>query len=45
MNTSPLEPSTRVLIDQTLKNLGWEFEGKNQNIYLEQPKSEREKSY
>lgn len=43
MNTSPLEPSTRVLIDQTLKNLGWEFEGKNQNIYLEQPKSEREK--
>lgn len=43
MNTTPLETSTRVLIDQTLRNLGWEFEGKNQNIYLEQPKTEQEK--
>ncbi len=43
MNTTPLETSTRVLIDRTLENLGWRFNGKDQNIFLEQPKTEIEK--
>ena len=42
MNTMPLEASTRVLIDRTLENLGWEFKGENQNVYLEQPKTKEE---
>lgn len=44
MNTMPLEATTRQLIDTNLKNLGWEFEkGKNQNVWLEQPKTEEER--
>jgi len=43
MNTKPLEMSTRQLIDITLKNLGWNFSGKEQNVYLEQPKTEEER--
>jgi len=43
MNTMPLEAATRQLIDTNLKNLGWEFAGKSQNVYLEQPKTEAER--
>jgi len=43
MNTMPLEAATRQLIDTNLKNLGWEFAGKNQNVYLEQPRTEAER--
>lgn len=43
MNTMPLEASTRVLIDRILENLGWNFNGKDQNVYLEQPKTEKER--
>jgi type I restriction enzyme M protein len=43
MNTMPLEAATRQLIDTNLKNLGWEFTGKGQNVYLEQPKTETER--
>ena len=43
MNTMPLEASTRILIDRTLENLGWNFNGKDQNVYLEQPKTEKER--
>jgi len=39
MNTMPLEAATRQLIDTNLKNLGWEFTGKNQNVYLEQART------
>ena len=43
MNTMPLEAATRQLIDTNLRNLGWEFTGKNQNVFLEQPKTEKER--
>ena len=44
MQTMPLEAATRHLIDNNLKNLGWEFEaGKKQNVWLEQPKTDAEK--
>lgn len=43
MNTMPLEADTRVLIDTNLKNLGWVFSGKEQNVFLERPKTDREK--
>ena len=43
MNTMPLEAATRQLIDTNLKNLGWVFTGKGQNVYLEQPKTESER--
>jgi len=43
MNTMPLEASTRYLIDNNLKNLGWQFEGQDQNVWLEQPKKEAER--
>ena len=42
-NTMPLEAETRVLIDRTLENLGWKLNGKDQNVYYEQPRSEAEK--
>ena len=42
-NTMPLEAETRVLIDQSLKNLGWKLSGKDQNVYYEQPRTETEK--
>jgi len=42
VNTLPLEASTRQLIDTNLKNKGWEFSGKHQNVWLEQPKTEAE---
>lgn len=42
-NTMPLEAETRVLIDRSLENLGWKLNGKDQNVYYEQPRSEEEK--
>lgn len=42
-NTMPLEAETRVLIDRSLENLGWKLNGKEQNVYYEQPRSEAEK--
>lgn len=44
-NTFPLEAETRVLIDRNLENLGWNFTGIDQNVFLERPKksSERKK--
>lgn len=43
INTMPLEAETRVLIDRSLENLGWKLDGKDQNVYYEQPKTEAEK--
>lgn len=45
MNTSimPLEAETRLLIDRNLENLGWNFKGKNKNVFVEQPRTERER--
>lgn len=43
MNTLPLEAETRILIDRSLENLGWKLNGKDQNVYYEQPRSETEK--
>lgn len=42
-DTLLLEQDTRVLIDTSLKNLGWKFEGKGQNVFLERPRTEEEK--
>jgi len=42
-NTTPLEAETRVLIDQSLENLGWKLSGKDQNVYYEQPRTKAEK--
>ena len=41
--TMPLEAETRVLIDRNLENLGWKFKGKNRNVFVEQPRTERER--
>lgn len=38
-----MEAETRVLIDRSLENLGWKLNGKDQNVYFEQPKTEAEK--
>lgn len=43
INTMPLEAETRVLIDRSLENLGWKLDGKDQNVYYEQPRTEAEK--
>ena len=42
-NTMPLEAETRVLIDRSLENLGWKFNGKDKNVFFEQPKTETER--
>lgn len=42
-NTLLLEQDTRVLIDTSLKNLGWKFDGKDQNVFMERPRTEEEK--
>ena len=42
-NTMPLEADTRILIDRTLENLGWKLEGKDKNVFYEQPRTEAEK--
>jgi type I restriction enzyme M protein len=44
MSTIALEADTRVSIDKRLENLGWVFRGKGRNVYLEQPKTQREKN-
>lgn len=38
-----LEIDTRELINEKLKNLGWIFSGKNQNVWQEQPRTKEEK--
>ncbi len=43
VNTMPLEADTRVLIDRSLENLGWKFEGAEKNVFFEQPKKEIER--
>lgn len=42
-NTMPLEAETRLLIDRSLENLGWKFKGKNKNVFVEQPRTEKER--
>lgn len=41
--TTPLEADTRFLIDRSLENLGWNFNGKNKNVFVEQPRTEKER--
>lgn len=43
INTTPLEPDTRVLIDRSLENLGWKLKGKDKNVFFEQPRTEAER--
>lgn len=43
MNTMPLEADTRLLIDRSLENLGWKFDGAERNVFFEQPKKETER--
>lgn len=43
MNTMPLEKDTIYLINRSLENLGWKFEGKDKNVYQEQPRTEAER--
>lgn len=43
MNTMPLEKDTVYLINRSLENLGWKFEGKDKNVYQEQPRTEAER--
>ncbi|MHB9291954.1 hypothetical protein Holit_01042 [Hollandina sp. SP2] len=43
MSTVTLESDTRVLIDKSLENLGWVLSGRNRNVFLEQPKTQKEK--
>ena len=42
--TKSLESDTRILINNALNNLGWQLTGKQKNVYLEQPKTEIERS-
>ena len=42
MNNSSSEVDTRTLIDRSLENLGWKFNGKDKNVFQEIPKSELE---
>ena len=43
MNTLPLEADTRLLINTALTNLGWKLDGKDKNVFVEQPKTEAER--
>ncbi|MEE0496285.1 MAG: N-6 DNA methylase [Cyanobacteriota bacterium] len=43
MNTLPLEKDTVYLINRSLENLGWRFEGKDKNVFQEQPRTEAER--
>ena len=38
-----MEADTRIVINKSLENLGWVFTGNNKNVYLEQPKTEKER--
>lgn len=40
---SPLEADTRLLIDRSLENLGWNLTGEDKNVFLEQPRTEEER--
>lgn len=42
MNTMPLEADTRLLIDNSLNNLGWNLSGKDQNVFCERPRTDSE---
>lgn len=42
MRTMPLEEDTRALINNTLINLGWNWNGINQNVYFERTKTKEE---
>lgn len=42
-NTMPLEVETRLLIDRSLENLGWKLNGKDKNVFCEQPRTEKER--
>ncbi len=42
-DTAPLEAATRVLIDRSLENLGWKLDGKDKNVFFEQPRTEEER--
>lgn len=42
MNTIPMEEDTRALINNTLVNLGWKWDGVNQNVYFERTKTKEE---
>ena len=44
MNNFPLEPDVRAFGDERLKNLGRIISGANKNVFLEQPKTDIEKS-
>jgi type I restriction enzyme M protein len=44
MNAAPLEADTRISINKSLENLGWTLSGKGRNVYLEQPKTQKEKN-
>ncbi|MCD8006650.1 MAG: N-6 DNA methylase [Oscillospiraceae bacterium] len=39
----PLEADTRVLIDNSLTNLGWKLTGNDRNVYFEQTRTDAEK--
>lgn len=43
MNTMPLEADTRTLINKSLENIGWKFDGVDKNVFQEQPKTEYER--
>jgi type I restriction enzyme M protein len=43
MSTVTLESDTRVLINKSLENLGWVLSGRNRNVFLEQPRTQKEK--
>lgn len=43
MAVKPLEADTRFLIDKTLENLGWNFDGIDKNVFMEQPRTEKER--
>ncbi len=42
MNTVPLEEDTRALINNALSNLGWKWDGADQNVYFERAKTKEE---
>lgn len=39
----PLEADTRLLIDRSLENLGWNLSGTDKNVFFEQPRTEEER--
>src|SRR4051794_22066411 len=39
----PLEPDVRLQVNERLHNLGWKLSGSGKNVFLEQPKTDKEK--